>query len=152
MSLIAYDPSCTIKASLSTKMVPGVLRTMGTDRLIQYAEDAENGLITGSFALTEVSHGSNALGMRTTATYDVKTRQFIINTPDFEAAKCWIGNLGKTATHAIVYAQLYTPDGQHHGLNGFWVPVRDPKTLEPYAGVIVGDLGEKIGLNGLDNG
>lgn len=51
-----------------------------------------------------------------------------------------------------MYAQLYTPDGQHHGLNGFLVPIRDTKTLEPFAGVTVGDLGEKIGLNGIDNG
>lgn len=96
MSLIAYEPSFAIKASLGTKMFPGVLRTMGSERLLQYAEAAESGAIHGCFALTEVSHGSNALGMRTRATYDSKSRQFIIHTPDFESAKCWIGVLGKT--------------------------------------------------------
>jgi len=33
--------------------------------------------------------------MRTTATYDIATKSFILNTPDFEAAKCWVGGLGK---------------------------------------------------------
>lgn len=59
---------------------------------------------------------------------------------------------GKTCTHAVIYAQLYTPDGQHHGLNAFIVPIRCTKTLQPFAGIIAGDLGEKVGLNGVDNG
>lgn len=32
--------------------------------------------------------------MRTTATYIPETQEFEINTPNFEAAKCWAGNLG----------------------------------------------------------
>uniref|UniRef100_A0A663LLJ2 Acyl-coenzyme A oxidase n=1 Tax=Athene cunicularia TaxID=194338 RepID=A0A663LLJ2_ATHCN len=99
-----------------------------------------------------IRHGSNTKGIRTTATFDHNTQEFIINTPDFEAAKFWIGNMGKHATHAVVYAQLYTPDGQYQGLHSFLVQIRDIKTLLPIPGVVVGDIGKKIGQNGLDNG
>lgn len=89
--------------------------------------------------------------MRTTATYDVKSKEFILNTPDFEAAKCWAGLLGKTATHALVYAQLVI-HGISYGLHTFVVPIRDPRSMLTYPGVTAGDIGEKVGLNGVDNG
>lgn len=60
--------------------------------------------------------------------------------------------MGKTATHSAVYAQLYTPDGQCHGLHIFVVPIRDPHTMQLKPGVICGDMGPKAGLNGVDNG
>lgn len=89
--------------------------------------------------------------MRTTATYDKSKKVFVLNSPDFQAAKCWVGGLGQNATHGIVYAQLIL-DGVSYGLHAFVVPVRNPKTMLPYPGLIIGDMGEKVGLNGVDNG
>lgn len=151
-ALHAVCPSMSVKIALGVGLFTNSLLAMGTERHSAIYNAAWNREIITCLAITEVGHGSNTKRCRTTATYDPNTQEFIINTPDFEAAKCWIGNLGKTGSMALMFARMYTSDGENHGLQGFLVPIRDPKTLQPYPGVIVGDIGEKIGLNGIDNG
>ncbi|XP_068926690.1 peroxisomal acyl-coenzyme A oxidase 3 [Petaurus breviceps papuanus] len=147
-----YDWSLAIKYFLNAYVFSSAIQSSGSPRHTHFIQKILNMEIFGCFALTEVSHGSNTKAIRTTAQYDPTTQEFIINSPDFEASKFWIGNMGKSATHAVVYAQLYTPEGQCHGLHWFVVQIRDPKTLLPMPGIMVGDIGKKVGQNGLDNG
>lgn len=151
-SLGMYDWSLSIKVFLHLFTFGSTIYNMGSERHLKYIPKLFTMEIFGCFALTELSHGSNTKAIRTTAHYDPTAEEFILHSPDFEAAKFLIGNMGKMATHAVVFAQLYTPGGQCHGLHSFVVQIRDPKTLLPMPGVMVGDIGRKLGQNGLDNG
>lgn len=112
---------------------------------------ARNLTVIGTYAQTELGHGSFIRGLETTATLDEKTDEFIINSPTLTSIKWWPGNLGKTSNHCVVMAQLIVK-GKNHGLQGFIVPIRDIETHKPLPGVEVGDIGPKFGYRMIDNG
>ncbi|XP_077379444.1 peroxisomal acyl-coenzyme A oxidase 1 isoform X2 [Festucalex cinctus] len=112
---------------------------------------AESYQALGTYAQTELGHGTHIRGLETTATYDPVTEEFILNSPTVSSIKWWPGGLGKTSNHAIVLAQLYT-QGNCHGLHAFIVPIRDMSTHIPLPGVVVGDIGPKFGFTEVDNG
>ncbi|XP_074251923.1 peroxisomal acyl-coenzyme A oxidase 3 isoform X4 [Saimiri boliviensis] len=114
-----YDWSLAAKYLLHTLIFGSVVVSAGSERHFAYIPKIFSMEIFGCFALTELSHGSNTKAIRTTAHYNPATEEFIIHSPDFEAAKFWVGNMGKTATHAVVFAQLHVPGGQCHGLHPF---------------------------------
>lgn len=147
-----FDWSMLVKQSLATNVFRFTIFSAGTSNQLPLLQESMANALTGCLALTELAHGSNLKGLQTTATYDSKTQEFVLNTPDYRAIKCWVGNLGKHATHALVLAQLYTEDGKCHGIHVFVTPVRDIENHRPLPGVIIGDMGPKVGLNGIDNG
>jgi acyl-CoA oxidase len=146
------DWSVAMKKFMSHEYFIASTRGAGSQSQIEFLNQIKNFGALGCFSLTELGHGSNTKLMQTTATFDPANQEFILHTPDVQSIKCWSGGMGETATHAVVFAQLCTPDGQQHGLHSFLTPIRDPKTLLPYPGVKIGDMGPKIGLNGVDNG
>ena len=109
------------------------------------------GRILGSYAQTEIGHGSDVANLETTATYDVKTDEFVIHTPTETATKWWPGDLGLFCTHAAIFANLII-DGQRYGVMPFMVQIREMDTFMPCKGITCGDMGPKFGYSSKNNG
>lgn len=128
------------------------ISALGTDEQIaKWLPLAHDYKIIGTYAQTELGHGTYLRGLETTATFDPTTQEFIIDTPQITATKWWPGDLGKTCTHAVVLAQLYS-NGKKYGMHPFIVQVRSLKDHSPLPGITVGDIGPKMSFEHIDNG
>ncbi|XP_045124550.1 peroxisomal acyl-coenzyme A oxidase 1-like [Portunus trituberculatus] len=117
----------------------------------QWLHLAEKNRIIGTYAQTEMGHGTFLRGLETTATYDPDTKEFVLHSPTITSTKWWPGGLGKTSNTAIVMAQLYT-QGKCHGPHPFFVQLRDYDTHRSLPGIILGEIGPRLGINSQDNG
>ena len=135
--------------NLHRSMFMKTLRAQTTEEQKElFLRPAERYEIIGCYAQTELGHGSNVQGLETTATYHPESKSFILQSPGLTSAKWWIGGLGRTADHAVVMAQLYTPDGKNgqlvkRGPFPFVVQLRDLKTRELLPGRTIQDIGPK---------
>ncbi|PSQ95395.1 MAG: acyl-CoA oxidase [Bacteroidetes bacterium SW_11_64_17] len=150
--MLAYhDLSLVIKFGVQFGLFGGSIHRLGTERHHdQYLNPVGTLDLPGCFAMTEWAHGSNVRELETTARYDPTSEEFVINTPHDGARKEWIGNAAAHGQMATVFAQLKT-DGEHHGVHAFLVHIRSDDG-SPVPRVRIEDCGEKVGLNGVDNG
>lgn len=131
--------------------IPTLLGQGSTEQQGDWLNKAWNCQVVGTYAQTELGHGTFIRGLETTATYDPDTEEFILNSPTLTSYKWWPGGLGHSANCAIVVAQLYS-QGKCHGIHPFIVQLRDEETHMPLKGIVIGEIGCKLGMNGTNNG
>ncbi|MEO6942397.1 MAG: acyl-CoA dehydrogenase [Terrimesophilobacter sp.] len=147
--LVTADPSLQIKGGVQWGLFGSAIVQLGTQRHHRLLPEVMDLTVPGAFAMTEIGHGSDVASIATTATYDEKTHEFVINTPFRAAWKQFLGNAGQHGKAAVVFAQLITR-GVNHGVHALYVPIRDDDGFLP--GIAGEDDGWKGGLNGIDNG
>ncbi|MBX9639917.1 MAG: acyl-CoA dehydrogenase family protein [Mycobacteriaceae bacterium] len=152
--LAMSDLSLMVKAGVQWGLFGGAVENLGTERHASYVKDIITLDLLGCFAMTETGHGSDVQSLETTATYDVETEEFVVNSPTPTSRKDYIGGAAETATIAAVFAQLIThQDGKpvNHGVHCVLVPIRDADGND-LPGVTTSDCHYKGGLPGVDNG
>ncbi len=150
-TLAYHDLSLVVKYGVQFGLFGGSIHRLGTKRHHDAYLPAVGQLdLPGCFAMSEYGHGSNVRDIETTARYDAETEEFVINTPHDAARKEWIGNAAAHGQLATVFAQLQVGDAEY-GVHAFLVPIRGANGVS-MPGVRIADCGEKVGLNGVDNG
>nr|CAI5843398.1 unnamed protein product [Callosobruchus analis] len=131
--------------------IPTLMGQGTVEQQAEWIQKAWNCDIIGTYAQTELGHGTFIRGLETTATYDPKTEEFVLHSPTLTSYKWWPGGLGHSANYAVVVAQLHT-QGKCHGIHPFVVQLRHEETHEPLPGIKIGEIGCKLGMNSTNNG
>ncbi|KAI8084287.1 uncharacterized protein B0P05DRAFT_534964 [Gilbertella persicaria] len=147
-----YSESCALRMGVHEALFRNAIQMLGNkEQQQEWVPDIDEHRVLGCFAMTELGHSSALRDIETTATYDQDRDEFIINSPSITSTKWWTGLAGQTATHTVAIAQTIV-HGNNVGLNWFIVQLRDTKTGSLLPNIQAGDVGSKIGHQGVDNG
>ncbi len=144
------DLSLFVKAGVQWGLFGGAVSLLGTERHDALLPQIISGEVLGCFAMTETGHGSDVQSLLTTATFDPETDEIVVHSPDPAARKDYIGNAADDGHQAVVFAQLVV-GGASQGVHAVLVPIRTDDGSAS-AGVTISDCGDKLGLQGVDNG
>ncbi|EJD36707.1 acyl-CoA oxidase [Auricularia subglabra TFB-10046 SS5] len=126
----------------ATAFQPVILRQGSDEQIRLWGPAISARAIIGCYAQTELGHGTDVAALETTATFDPKTDEFVLHSPTLTSTKWWIGGLGRTATHAVVQAQLHL-QGKALGPHLFFVQLRSLEDHSTLPGRTIGDIGPK---------
>ena len=152
------DGSMATKMTVQFNLFGGTVLKLGTEKHHgEFLKAIDSLKSVGCFGLTELGYGNNAVEMETTATWDAKTKEWVIHTPTVLGQKYWITNGAVHSHFCLVFAQTYVPHPSdtskmvHEGIHAFLVRIRSDD-MKVMPGVRVEDMGHKMGCNGVDNG
>ncbi|MFY4723500.1 acyl-CoA dehydrogenase [Streptomyces sp. LaBMicrA B280] len=139
------DPPLCLAALVHHTLCLGSMTQLGPDPayLAERMAALTAGRAKGVYLITEAGQANSHLATRTRATCDLATGEFVLDTPDAEAAKFGSAGTLDVPQTAVVLARLFT-DGTDRGVFGFVVDLTD--RTGPLPGV---ELSSPIGLGAL---
>lgn len=103
--------------------IPSILSHCTPEQQAIWLPKAQKLEVIGTYAQTELGHGTFVRGLETTATFDGDRQEFILHSPTLTSTKWWPGGLAKTATHGVVMARLIIGT-RDYGPHAFMAQVR----------------------------
>ena len=131
--------------------IPTIELQGNSEQVAYWGGLAKAGRINGCYCQTKLGHGTFVRGIETTATLDLDTNEFVINSPSLTSAKFWPGAMATFCTHGILMARLIIKR-KGYGAHTVVIQFRNADDFSPISGMEFGDLGMKMRFNGTSNG
>lgn len=73
--------------------IPALMGQADEEQQAKWLPPSQRLELIGTYAQTELGHGTFVRGLETTATYDAASQQFVIHSPTLSATKWWPGGV-----------------------------------------------------------